>query len=664
MSPNQTIRHAILAAVFLALAAPVASAQAPPSSATSAQTSPADPASGSGRTQQNVVRQAEDGFGTTIGRESIGIYTAGNVRGFSALAAGNARINGLYFDQVAAPSARIRQSTAIRVGMSSLAFPFQAPTGVVDYGLITPGTEATLSTTLSADTNANANLELDFSLPLAGERLSLGGGAAYLENVSANGSTSTQSVFGLAAHLRPTSWLEFQPFWTRTDTRDNRIGPAYSPAGDALPPRVPRGRFFGQDWAQFEGAAQLYGVLGKARPAEGWSVDLGVFRSAFLTERDTFVLIDDIQPDGSGRYFVFTDPSGRTESTSGELRTTRSFAQDAWNHRIIASLWARDRWQLFGGSDTQDFGVVRVGERVAFDAPEFAFGVQSRDEVRQFTSGIAYAGAWAGIGELGFGVSKTDYRKRVQRPDLPESETRSSPYLHNGSVAFHVTPKLAVFAGYARGLEESGVAPQSAINRNEALPAVATRQQDAGFRWSLADRLRLIGGVFEVRKPYFSRDADGLFTQLGDLRNRGIELSLSGALTESLRVVVGGVALDPEVTGEGVQLGRVGPRPVGLPRRKFDANFDWTTPVEGVSLDLRIAHQSSRPATTLNTVFLPDRTTVGIGGRYRFRLGGHDSVLRVSLSNMFDVHAYDLYGSGTYDVIEGRKLNASLVTDF
>ena len=656
MSPHRSVRHAGLAAVALILAAPVSSAQtsSPPSTS----------ASGSGRAQQNVVRQAEDGFGTTIGRESIGIYSAGNVRGFSALAAGNARINGLYFDQVAAPSARIRRSTTIRVGLSSLAFPFQAPTGVVDYGLIQPAGPAALSTTLSADSDANANIELDFSLPLDGERVVVGGGAAHLKNVFANGSTSTQTSAGLSARFKPTSWLDVQPFWTRTDTRDNSIGPAYAPAGDVLPPHVPRGRFFGQDWALFEGAAQLHGVYATARPADGWAVDLGAFRSAFITQRDTFVLIDDIQTDGSGRYLVFTDPSGKTESTSGELRATRSLATGAWRHQVIASLRARDRWQLFGGSDMQDFGIVRVGERIAFDAPELAFGEQSRDEVRQFTGGLAYAAHWVGVGELSWGLSKTDYRKRVRRPGLPATETRSSPYLHNASVAFHLTPGLAIYTGYARGLEESGVAPQNATNRNEALPAIATSQHDAGFRWSPAEGLRLVGGVFEVRKPYFSRDAAGRFAQLGELRNRGLELSLSGALSERLRVVVGGVMLDPEVTGEGVRLGRVGPRPVGLPRRKFDVNLDWATPVAGVSLDLRIAHQSSRPATTLNTVFLPDRTIIGIGGRYRFRLGRRDSVLRVSLGNLFDVHGYDLFGSGTYDIIEGRKLSASLVTDF
>src|SRR5687767_14569713 len=52
------------------------------------------------RAAENVVRQAEDAFGTNVGRESIGIYNSSNVRGFSPTTAGNARIDGLYFDQI------------------------------------------------------------------------------------------------------------------------------------------------------------------------------------------------------------------------------------------------------------------------------------------------------------------------------------------------------------------------------------------------------------------------------------------------------------------------------------------------------------------------------------------------------------------------------------
>lgn len=654
----------LFAAALLAFPAPARAQAGPTPTPAPIQTSPpsqqtAMPA----RAQENVVRQADDGFGATIGRESIGIYTAGNVRGFSALAAGNARINGLFFDQIAAPNPRIRRSTAIRVGLSALTFPFPAPTGVVDYTLTRPG-EAALSVTVSADSYENASLELDASLPVIGDRLALAGGAAVFRNDFVNGSTSRQTAFGISALARPSAAIDIQPFWARTDTYDNKIGASYAPAGDFLPPDVPRRRFAGQDWSRFDGAAQLYGMLGRARLGDGWTIDGGLFRSEFLTKRDTFVLLDRITPGGDGRYLVFTDPPGSTASSSGELRLARVFTEGELTHRLIASLRGRDRRQLFAGSDARDFGTVAIGERRVFAEPDFIFTEQSRDRIRQVAGGLAYAMRWDRRGEISLGLSLSDYGKRLQRPGDIKATTSATPLLAYGSIALHLIGDLVVYAGYADGLEESGIAPQNATNRNEALPAILTSQRDAGIRWSINERLRLVAGLFDVRKPYFNRDATGLFAQLGDVRSRGIEMSLSGALTSWLTTVVGAVLLDPQVNGEGVALGRVGPRPVGLPRRKLDLSLDWRTPVDAISLDLRVAHQSRRPATTLNRVYLPDRTLIDMGGRYRFDLAGHEAMLRVSIRNLFDVRDFDVFGSGTYDIINGRTLSAYLAVDF
>ena len=63
--------------------APQVSAPQPP-----AQVIPSAPTVPQGRADENAVRQAQDAFGTTIGRETIGIYNSGSVRGFSPIAAG------------------------------------------------------------------------------------------------------------------------------------------------------------------------------------------------------------------------------------------------------------------------------------------------------------------------------------------------------------------------------------------------------------------------------------------------------------------------------------------------------------------------------------------------------------------------------------------------
>ena len=80
------------------------------------------------RAGENVMTSAKDAFGTTVGNESIGLYTARDVRGFDPVQAGNVRVEGLYFDrQSPNPSeifvGRMVSGSSIRVGLSAQSYP-------------------------------------------------------------------------------------------------------------------------------------------------------------------------------------------------------------------------------------------------------------------------------------------------------------------------------------------------------------------------------------------------------------------------------------------------------------------------------------------------------------------------------------------------------------
>lgn len=653
----------VLIALATALQSGPALAQYPAAPAPAPPARP--PAATTGRTAENVVTQAEDAFGTSIGRETIGIYNSSSVRGFSPTQAGNVRIDGLYFDQVWNLSPRIRRSTSIRVGLSAQSYPFPAPTGVVDYSFRTPGTQASLSVAVGANSYGSENIEIDAVVPLTPRTLSLGLGLGLYNHEFYNGTSSWDHVEAISLRWTPTPAIEIVPFWSRSDLYDDEIGPYYVPAGSHLPPKVPRRRFNGPDWALYEGTAVNYGAFGRADIGSGWQIRAGLFRSYFDVHRDAYAFLTELRPDGTGRFQLFVDPPFKNGSTSGEIRLSHRFADGPRSHAIHANLRGRDRARRYGGTDIFDFGPSFIGDIIDDPEPAYAFGPQTVDNVRQWTAGLAYEGRWPDVGEVSVGVQRTAYRKSIDQPGLALTTTRATPWLLNATIAGYVTDRLAVYAGYTRGLEESGVAPQIAVNRNAALPAILTRQRDAGIRYRLTDNLRVVAGIFDVRKPYFSLDAGNLYRQLGEVRNQGAEMSLSGVITPRLNVVVGGVLLRPRVRGEDVRLGRVGRRPVGLASHSLDMNADWRIPgVEGVSLDIGISHLGAVPATRDNLVQLPPRMLVNIGGRYRFRIDGRNATLRISMANAFDEYAFELRGVGTYDFIAGRVVSAYLTTDF
>lgn len=616
------------------------------------------------RTGENAVTVAEDAFGTSVGRETIGLYNSGNVRGFSANAAGNARIEGLYFDPVWQPNARMRRSLTIRVGLSAQGYLFPAPTGIVDYALRRPGNTPSGSFYASADSYGSLAVELDAVLPVT-DTLSIAGGGGLYRNSFYNDTEGKQHIQGVTALWTPAPAIEIQPFWGRSDIYDDEFGPHFVPVGPFLPPRVPRRRFLGPQQPKFRSTAVIYGGLGSFELGDGWRLRAGLFRTFFDDPLTGANLMLDLQPDGSARQLFIVDAPSRLASTSGELRLTRRLAEGPRLHAVHLSLRGRDRRKRFDGAALIDLGPTGIDRPVPPLGPAFAFSEQSVDEVRQWTAGIAYEGRWRNVGELNLGLQRSDYGKRIARPGLPVVATDSNPWLYSVAAAAHLSDRLAVYAGYTRGLEESGVAPSSAANRNEPLPAILTSQRDAGFRWTIGPNLRLVAGLFDVRKPYFERDAGNLYSLLGEVRHRGIEASLTGALTPRLNIVAGAVLMRPRVTGEGVELGRVGRRPVGQPTRLIRFNADWRPPqLPGLSFDLGVVHTGRRPATRDNLVSLPARTLIDVGGRYAFRLGGRAASLRLSVTNLADVYGFDLRGSGAYDLIPGRVATLSLAVDF
>lgn len=663
----KTLSATFLLAAAMAPIMPPSWAQATPPAADQ-PVAPAAPGTRAvaGRADENAMRQAEDAFGTSVGRESIGLYNSSSVRGFSPIAAGNARIEGLYFDQVWSPSPRIRRSTAIRVGISAQGYPFPAPTGIVDYSFRKPGEQARLALLTGGDSYGAAWIEADGVLPLSpgGRRLSLGIGGAAGGNEYPNGTNSRYRNAALSARWQPVAALEIVPFWHRSETYDDEKAPSYLPAGGALPPRIERRRFHGPDWADYRTTAMNVGSLATWRAGEDWTVRAGVFRSMNNDHRAFTHLLTDVTPDGAANRRLIVDPPARNASTSGELRATRVFGEGPRLHTVHVSVRGRDRQRRYDGSQAFDLGRTTVDAPYTAPEPHYAFGEQTRDRTRQWTGGVAYDGRWREVGEFGFSVQKTDYSKRLKKPAVAEAFAQDKPWLYNATAAAHVGGGLVAFASFTRGLEESGVAPGNALNRNELLPAIRTAQGDFGLRYALSPGIKLVAAVFDLRKPYFSFDASNRYALLGDVQNRGMEVSLAGRVTPRLNVVAGAVLSRPRATGEGVRLGRVGERPVGMSRRNMELNLDWRTPwLEGLSLDMTASHSGAVTATVDNRVAIPARTLAALSGRYRFQLADRPASLRVAVSNLFDTYGLELRGAGAYDVIAGRLASAYLSVD-
>jgi len=618
------------------------------------------------RADENVLTAAEDAFGTKVGNDSIGLYDQRNTRGFDPQAAGNVRVEGMYIDLHSSTGARLQRSVTMRVGIAAQSYPFPAPTGIADMTIQIPRDYFNLSASVQYYGSGLSYVNADFSTPVIKDKLAVGGGIAYFE-ISNDFNQPNQSFsWATFAKWTPNENIEIIPFHYVGDNTPSSNQPAIFTAGAYLPPTIDPGIYFGQYWTVRGSDDYITGVLTRATLSDNWRLQTGFFRNLSRKSEGYSSLFRNTQLDGSATQDIIGFPTGFAESYSGEARLSGNYTQGSYRHTVHIAVRGRDTTRVFGGTTTQTFGAAQIGVLQRIPKPAFTFGVRDRDHVLQVTPGVAYIGQWLNVGEFSVGLQKSFFSRDVRKEGGVPAETTSKPWLYNGTATFYATNKLAIYAGYTRGIEEFGTAPDNAANRGQPVPADLTEQVDAGIRYRLIPGLSLMAGVFQVSKPYFDRDAANVYTAVGSLRHRGIELSLTGKPVPNLTAILGAVFLQARITGPAVTAGTLGEVPVGAKPRLFRANLQYDFPqLKGLAVDTQMEYIGAQYANRLNTFSVPSVVTFGAGLRYATRINDVATTLRLQVTNITDVNKWTVASaSGQFSPTSPRKFMARIGTDF
>lgn len=615
------------------------------------------------RTDENAVREAEDGFGKSVGSDSVGIYASGNVRGFSASDAGNNRVEGLYFDKAGQISNVIVRGTTVRVGLTSFGYPFPAPTGIVDSDLRRVGEKPVVSVQINSGDYLGTDLVVDAAMPLS-EKLDLNLDLGLYDDQYVSGASGWFVSYGGVLRYRPVQGVEATAFVAGYQYGDEEQAPVIYTVDGAPPPRIKRRRYFGQDWADWAGDNRNVGGTIKANLGR-WQIAVGLFDSQFAKGDYASAYYSGVDAQGTGRSTLLIGRDQSNVSTSGEARISRSFGSGALVHRLLLSARGRRAEARYGGFDTLDLGQATIGVPDPQARPAFDFGALTRDRVRQMNYSAGYEARWRDVGELNLGVTRADYHKTVAQPGLPVEVVDDRPWLWNAAIAVTPTSTTTLYGAMTRGLEESGIAPANAANRNLALPALHTRQKEIGLRQLLPGGMKLVAALFDLRKPYFDIDSrDGFYRVLGEVKHQGMETSLAGQPLAGLNMVIGAVYLRPRVTGQAVDEGRLGSKPIGRTNLTIDANLDYRLPhMPALSFDMHMLYEGKKVANAMNSATLPAQAVIDLGMRYRTRIAGIPTLLRLQAKNVTDVFGWKVSGGGGYTLLTGRRLAAVLTMD-
>lgn len=227
--------------------------------------------------------------------------------------------------------------------------------------------------------------------------------------------------------------------------------------------------------------------------------------------------------------------------------------------------------------------------------------------------------------------------------------------------------RVSLYGSYIEGLQSGPTAPLTAVNAGEIFAPFVSKGYEAGVKVDFGRIATTLAG-FQITQPSaFINPATNVFGVDGEQRNRGVEFSVFGEVTEGLRLLGGTTYIDAELTKTqgGINAGNRAPV---LP---FQLTFygEWDAPfLKTFTMTSRVIHASSQYVNQANTLQVPNWTQWDLGARYRIDyVNGKPITFRAWIENLLDTNAwYGPSAAGPNQIIlrDPRTFLLSATVDF
>jgi iron complex outermembrane receptor protein len=222
----------------------------------------------------------------------------------------------------------------------------------------------------------------------------------------------------------------------------------------------------------------------------------------------------------------------------------------------------------------------------------------------------------------------------------------------SGSAGIVLKPKswASFYATYIEGLESTPLAPVTAVNSGQQLPASTSQQYEGGIKLQPMKGLLFQAAYFNINRVSTYVNPQNVYVEDGRARYRGVEVSLTGEVTKDLSVYLSGLDLSarqisgaPTViaTNPTTHVVTVSPTLVG---REIENTAKWsgsiaaeyrlTRWVDGLSVNGGVFYTGRRAIDAFNRAFVPGYALLNLGAAYRTTIAGHGLTLRVNGENV------------------------------
>lgn len=405
--------------------------------------------------------------------------------------------------------------------------------------------------------------------------------------------------------------------------------------GFAMPEPPKAGSNFQQAWA-FSDSNDKYAMIRAERDiAPDWLLFASLGDKS--TEIDALVALDTLANSQGDTNLVAGYIPRTFDTTSGEVGLRGRFFTGAAKHEVSVVLSAIE--QDAGAFNSFAFGgVSNLYQPVQIPLPPGinTQGTPSLNSSNARTS-VALADTVTLLEnrlQLTVGARLQNVTVKAYTPDGNSStvydEDKITPVF---GIVIKPSPNSSVFANYIEGLTQPRP-PGQAMNSAEVFPPMRTRQAELGAKYDWGS-LQAGVSVFNITQPKTVIDPSTLIYSVdGEQRVRGIDLNLSGVITDQVRILGGLTLLDGEQTktANGVNQGN---DTVGTPRAQLNVGTDVDVrSVPGLSLNARVLYTGEQAVDVGNTQTIPDWTRFDLGARYRITFREIDITIRGNVENL------------------------------
>jgi iron complex outermembrane receptor protein len=614
----------------------------------------------------------------------VGYYENFVVRGFSLNSASSYKINGRTITGEQNVALENKQQVELLKGLSGLQSGISEPGGVVNY--VTKRPTDVHSVTVSTDDRGSGYLATDVGGFFGSEQqFGLRANLAhedihsYVEHI--NGQRDFASL-AFDWNISPDAVLQLDAEY---QNKEQRSAPGYQLLGGTeLPHHASPKKLLAHQSGSKPVTMDSLNLSGnfEYRFSDNWKGNLSASRSRVVIDdyssfawgcygsdscADTAVP-NYFSPEGNYDIYDFRSPDDTRRNDEVQAALSGQFNSGFLKHELTVGTSAFRRVVDQHDAINEFIGSGNIGSEPAdfppYDGPltESYRHLDSRQYGLFFNDRISFNEHWQTV--LGGREVRLDERTFDSEGDTSR-HTQRYEFLPQAALIYKPVENLSLYTRYSKGLSLGGQAPVTANNAFEILAPTVSRQIEAGVKYDWR-RISLAAALFQIRQAYqYSRPNDDgtfTFTQQGEQKNTGLELSANGWATERLQISTSVAAIRARVNDSGTPAYE-GHQALNVPTLRANLYGDYALPwFNGLALLGGVQYSGSKYANRQGEVQTGAYAIFNVGSRYSTRIEGYDTVFRLTVDNLFDKRYWRDAGEYMGDgyLFQGAPLTARL----